>query len=54
MHEQKEIGMDDTEDIPVVELPTDTYVYTEDDNLSTLDATVENGTGIQTGDLGVL
>lgn len=32
----------------------DTYVYTESDDLSTLDAPVENGTGDQTGGLGPL
>lgn len=45
---------DETGGVPIVEIPDDTYVYTEDDNLDTTSATVENGIGVQTGDLGVL
>lgn len=41
-------------DVPVVQIPEDTYVYTDEDELDTTSAPVENGTGVQTGDLGVL
>jgi hypothetical protein len=38
----------------VIRVPKDTYIYTDDDNLDTTSAPVENGTGDQTGGLGAL
>ncbi len=46
--------MSDTDDTPVVEIPKDIYVYTDDDNLTTVDAPLENGDGDQTDGMGAL